>query len=193
MQEKQYEIGYAALARYFHTHFESGIKTMQLTMDKGTTDKSLPNDCHIIENSKASLSYWFEGGSLVRCASVRSLTQAQGSNDWKQVVAHGVLRVQFDSEQKFELFEFLIQGYEEYISRRLVIQAARPAHNWVKEWHSLNQQDTKQSPEMSKKSKPRPVKAPAGPPPDLELPHSSVRRGMGIPEAVYQFLEVRSF
>ncbi len=44
---------------------------------------------------------------------------------------------------------------------------------------------------MSKKSKPRPAKAPAGPPPDLELPHSFVKSGMGITEAVYQFLEVR--
>ena len=44
---------------------------------------------------------------------------------------------------------------------------------------------------MSKKSKPRPAKVPAGPPPDLELPHSFVKSGMGITEAVYQFLEVR--
>jgi hypothetical protein len=72
----------------------------------------------------------------------------------------------------------------------VVIQAARPAHNWVKEWHLLNQQDGKQSPEMSKKGKARPVKAPQGPPPDLELPDPVVKSGMGITEAVYQFLEV---
>ncbi len=74
-----------------------------------------------------------------------------------------------------------------------MIQAARPAHNWVKEWRNLNQPDPKQSPEMSKKAKPRPAKAPAGPPPDLELPHSFVKSGMGITEAVFQFLEVRLF
>ena len=107
-------------------------------------------------------------------------------------MANGTLRVQFDSEQRFELFEFLTHSHEEYISRRLVIQAARPAHNWVKEWHNLNH-DNKQSPEMSKKSKARPAKAPPGPPPDLELPHSVVKSGMGITEAVYQFLEVPSF
>lgn len=72
-----------------------------------------------------------------------------------------------------------------------MIQAARPSHNWVKEWRSLNPQDPKQSPEMNKKSKPRPAKAPNGPPPDLELPHSVVKSTMGITEAVYQFLEVR--
>jgi hypothetical protein len=71
-----------------------------------------------------------------------------------------------------------------------VIQAARPSHNWVKEWRNLNPQDPKQSPEMNKKSKPRPAKVPPGPPPDLELPHSVVKSRMGITEAVYQFLEV---
>lgn len=105
-------------------------------------------------------------------------------------MATGNLRVHFDPDQKFDIFEFETTGHEEYISRRLVIQAARPAHNWVKEWRSLNQQDPKQSPEMSKKSKPRPAKVPAGPPPDLELPHSFVKSGMGITEAVFQFLEV---
>lgn len=161
---------------------------MQLIMDKGTTDRALPNDCHVIENNRASLVYWFDGGSHV--------SDASGAHDncplttRKQLVANGDLRVQFDSEQKFDLFEFVTTNHEEYISRRLVIQAARPAHNWVKEWHNLNQPDAKQSPEMSKKGKPRPAKAPPGPPPDLELPHSVVKSGMGITEAVYQFLEV---
>ncbi len=65
--EKQYEISYPALARYFQTHFDSGVKTMQLVLDKGTTDRSLPNDCHFIENSKTSLVYWYESGSHVSC------------------------------------------------------------------------------------------------------------------------------
>ena len=63
--EKQYEILFPALARYFHTHFESGIKSMQLVLDKGTADRGLHGDYHAIENGKASLVYWFEGGSHV--------------------------------------------------------------------------------------------------------------------------------
>lgn len=63
--ERTYDIAYPALARYFHTHFDSGVKTMQLVMEKGTTDQSLPGDCHIVENKRASLVYWFEGGSHV--------------------------------------------------------------------------------------------------------------------------------
>lgn len=106
-------------------------------------------------------------------------------------MANGTLRASFDHEQKFELFEFLTTSHEEYISRDLVIQAARPAHNWVKEWKTLNQQDSKQSPEMSKKGKAKPMKSPPNPPPDIDLPLSTVKTGMGITEAVYQFLEVR--
>lgn len=63
--DKQYEIPFPALARYFHTYFDSGVKNMQLIMDRGTTDKPLPGDCYFIENTKASMVYWFEGGSHV--------------------------------------------------------------------------------------------------------------------------------
>jgi len=37
---------------------------MQLVLDKGITDRPLPNDCHFID-TKASLVYWFESGSHV--------------------------------------------------------------------------------------------------------------------------------
>ena len=57
--DKQYEITKAGLARYFHTHFLSGVKNMQLILDKGTTDRPLSADCHYIENSRASMVYWF--------------------------------------------------------------------------------------------------------------------------------------
>lgn len=63
--DKQYEITYPALARYFHTHFDSGVKSMQLVMAQGTTDKILPDDCHWVENTRASLTYWFEDNSHV--------------------------------------------------------------------------------------------------------------------------------
>jgi hypothetical protein len=38
---------------------------MQLIMDKGTTDRTMPNDCHMVWNDKASLVYWFEDGAHV--------------------------------------------------------------------------------------------------------------------------------
>jgi hypothetical protein len=62
---KQYEIAFPALARYFHTHFESGIKNMQMIMEKGT-EKELPNNGHYTESMKSSFVYWFDNGSQVR-------------------------------------------------------------------------------------------------------------------------------
>ncbi|POR31952.1 Adhesion defective protein 1 [Tolypocladium paradoxum] len=169
--DKQYEIAYPAIARYFHTHFGSGVKSMQLIMDKGVTDRLLPGDCQFIENSRASLVYWFETGS--------------------HLVATGILRAQFDAEQRLELFEFLTTGHEEYISRKQVIDAAKPAHMWFKEWHKLNSQDGKQSPEMTKKSKAKPLKSPPSQPPEVlvDLPDSAVN-SKGVTEAVHQFLEI---
>jgi hypothetical protein len=61
--DKQYEITQPALARYFHTHFQSGIKNMQLILERGTMDKPLPSG-HFIENQKASLIYWFENSHV---------------------------------------------------------------------------------------------------------------------------------
>ncbi len=107
-------------------------------------------------------------------------------------MATGTLRATFDAEQKIELFDWLCTEYEEYISRKLVIQAAKPAHNWVKEWHTLNSGDTKQSPEMSKKGKARAMKSPQSAPPDLDLPQSEVKQNVGLTGAVNQFLEVGS-
>lgn len=169
--DKQYEIAYPAIARYFHTHFGSGVKSMQLIMDKGLTDRPLPGDFHCIENQRASLVYWFESGS--------------------HLVSTGTLRVQFDSEQKIELFEFLTTGHEEYISRKQVIDAAKPAHMWLKEWHKVNSQDGKTSPEMSKKSKSKQLKSPQTQPPEVlvDLPDSAVN-SKGVTAAVHQFLEI---
>ncbi|KAI1770573.1 hypothetical protein F4818DRAFT_260424 [Hypoxylon cercidicola] len=166
--DKQYEITQPALARYFHTHFESGIRRINLTFEKGITDRPLPNGCHFIEYQKASMTYWFDNS---------------------HVVSSGTIRVQFDSEQKLDLLEFITQGHEEYHSRKMVIEAAKPAHNWVKDWLKVNGQDSR-SPEMSKKGKAKPMKSPQNPPPDIDLPQSAVKQNIGITEAVFQFLEI---
>lgn len=109
-----------------------------------------------------------------------------------QLVAVGALRVQFDADQRMELFEFLTTQHEEYISRKQVIDAAKPAHMWMKEWHRANSQDGKPSPEMSKKTKAKQLKSPQTQPPEVlvDLPDSAVN-SKGVTEAVHQFLEVR--
>lgn len=168
---RQYDITFPAIARYFHTHFGSGVKSMQLTLGQGTADRPLPGDGYLIENPKASFIYWFETGS--------------------HLVSSGSLRVLFDSEHKMEMFEFLATSHEEFIARKQVIDAAKPAHVWMKEWHKVNSTDTKQSPEMSKKGKGKQLKSPQREPPEVlnDLPDSAVNT-QGVTEAVYQFLEI---
>jgi hypothetical protein len=68
---KQYEITFPALARYFHTHFESGVTSMQMIMEKGS-EKELPNNGHYIESPKSSFVYWFDNGSQVGFSLTRS-------------------------------------------------------------------------------------------------------------------------
>jgi hypothetical protein len=63
-ESKQYEITVPALARYFYTHFESGVQNMQLIMEKGS-EKELPNNSYYLESSKSSFIYWFDNGSQV--------------------------------------------------------------------------------------------------------------------------------
>ena len=106
-------------------------------------------------------------------------------------MAKGAVRIHFDSEHKFELFEFQTIEHEEYFSRKQVIEAAKPAHNWMKEWHKVNSLDNKQSPEMTKKGKGKMLKSPQSQPPDVlvDLPHKAAN-SKGITEAVNQFLEV---
>lgn len=168
--DRTYEIAFPAIARYFHTHFSSGVRNMQLILDKGTTDRPLAHDCHFIENSRASFVYWFETGS--------------------HLVANGTLRAQFNAQQKLELLEFVTSSHEEYVSRRQVIDAAKPAHNWIKDWRNVNS-DPKQSPEMTKKGKGKQLKSPQNHPPDVlvDLPDTAVN-SKGVTAAVHQFLEV---
>lgn len=102
------------------------------------------------------------------------------------------MRAQFDENYKLDVLEFSTTGHEEFVSLKNVIKAAKPAHDWVKEWHKVNSQNIMTSPEISKKSKAKQMKSPQSAPPDalVDLPGSAVKKSMGIPEAVFQFLEV---
>lgn len=110
----------------------------------------------------------------------------------RQLVANGTLRAHFNAQQKMELLEFITTNNEEYISRKQVIEAAKPAHTWIKDWRNVNS-DAKQSPEMTKKGKGKQLKSPQSHPPDvlMGLPDSAVS-SKGVTPAAFQFLEVRS-
>ena len=106
------------------------------------------------------------------------------------MIASGTLKAHFDAEQKIELLEFVTSSHEEYVSRTRIVEAARPTHEWQKEWHKVNvTPDGKQSPEMNKK-KAKPMKSPPNPPPEIDIPASKVKPCMGITHSVFRFLEV---
>jgi len=107
-----------------------------------------------------------------------------------QLIANGTLKAYFDVDQKIELLEFITSSHEEYIPRTRMIEAARPLHEWQKEWHKVNlPPDGKTSPEMNKK-KQKPMKSPPQPPPEIEIPVSKVKPSIGITPSVFRFLEV---
>ena len=105
-------------------------------------------------------------------------------------MANGTLRAQFDANQKIELLEFVTNHHEEFVRRTRVVEAARPLHEWQKEWQKANAPaDGKQSPEMSKK-KANKMKSPNTAPPEIDIPESKVKLSMGITPSVFRFLEV---
>lgn len=90
-----------------------------------------------------------------------------------------------------ELLEFETNNHEEYLPRTRVVDAARPLHEWQKDWQKINAPpDGKQSPEINKKGKARPLKSPPTQPPDIDIPDSKVKLNMGITPSVFRFLEV---
>ena len=55
---KAWEIPTSALARYYWTHFSSGVQNMQMIMENARS-KDLPSGGHIVECAKSSFIYWF--------------------------------------------------------------------------------------------------------------------------------------
>lgn len=165
----QFDIPQVALARFFQLSFEGGTRSMTLTLGKGTVDKSMQGGGHYIENQKASFIQWMDDSHIV----------------W-----HGNFRASFNVEQKFDLFEFNITSHDEFLAHARVIEAAKPSHEWVKQWRSLNEVSTK-SPEMSKKPKTKTMKSPPVAPPDIALSATIITR-QGVPKDVSPFLEVGS-
>jgi hypothetical protein len=168
--EKTYEIVPSALPRYFQLHFRGGVTRIQLAFGSRMVDKALPDGSHYLENAESCITYSF--------------------GDTTRVITNGRLQAIFDANQRLTMFEFTTTTQEEFVSRSMVIQSALPNHNWVKEWHKMNFGDAKQSPEMSKKGKAKQFKSPAAAPPEIDLPHSAIKQNMGVPQSVFQYLEM---
>jgi hypothetical protein len=168
-EEKVYEISYSALPRYLHAFRASGVESLEFCLSPDTYDRILPNGHLHIEHAQARMIQQFEVS---------------------RVEAIGQFKATFNPDQKLVLLEFISGQHEEMIPRSMVIDAAKPQHNWNKEWKKMNSMDSKQSPELSKKGKAKQLKSPPNQPPDVDLPEPVVATNMGITNVVQRFLEM---
>ncbi|KIW15744.1 hypothetical protein PV08_05794 [Exophiala spinifera] len=103
--DKSFQLQFPSLARYYHTHFASGVKQILLQSFDHNQNK-LPNGGVHIWSTNASLTYVF--GSDIRVSTT------------------GQLRVIFDEFQKIEHFNISTSGWQEYIPRSSLTQPASP-------------------------------------------------------------------
>ncbi|PGH12829.1 hypothetical protein AJ79_04053 [Helicocarpus griseus UAMH5409] len=100
---KQFEIATPALARYYYTYFNSGVKHIQMIVENAQ-EKDLPTSGQIVESPKTCFIYWLAN----EC----------------QLVTHGTLRAQYDIGGKLDLLELTTRNHTEYIPRNLLQPSA---------------------------------------------------------------------
>ncbi|KAI9754615.1 MAG: hypothetical protein M1815_005497 [Lichina confinis] len=162
---KQYEISTSALPRYYCTHFESGVRKIQMILENAR-EREVPNHCHYVESPKASFIYWFESGS--------------------QLVSSGTLRAQFDHDSKIDVLEFVTTNHCEYLSRHRLKALLAP--------HSPPEDKSPKQNKAAKARAARQQQPPPPPPPAVApvlpvVPESHVNP-YGVTPAVLNFLEL---
>lgn len=61
---KKFELSTPTLARYYWTHFTSGVKHMQMIVENAV-EKELPTGYQMLDSNKTYFIYWFENGTQV--------------------------------------------------------------------------------------------------------------------------------
>lgn len=64
LESKTWEISTPALARYYWTHFTTGVTNIQMIMENAS-ERDLANGGHFVESPKASFIYWYGNGCQV--------------------------------------------------------------------------------------------------------------------------------
>ncbi|ODM16062.1 hypothetical protein SI65_08496 [Aspergillus cristatus] len=93
---KQFEISTPALARYYLTQFNSGIRHIQMLVE-AVRETASPSGGHIVESAKTSFIYWFTNDS--------------------QLFTNGRLRAYFDANHKIEMLDIVVMNHTEYLPR----------------------------------------------------------------------------
>lgn len=103
--DKSFQLQFPSLARFYHSHFASGVKQILLQSYDHNQNK-LPNGGVHIWSTNASLTYVF-------------------ANDLR-VTTTGQLRVIFDDYNKIEHLNISTSGWQEYIPRNALLLPPSP-------------------------------------------------------------------
>ena len=138
--DKRFQIPYAALARFFYSHFSCGIKKIIMsTFDCRET--ALPNGGHNVLSQNASLTYVYGNGI--------------------RVTTLGSVQVLFDATNRIEHMAINTSEWSEYIPRRLLQSPESPDQKQdLKMNKGLKRQQTK--PDLNATSIPKRVVGPFG-------------------------------
>lgn len=103
--DKQYQLRYPSLARFYHQHFVNGVKKIHMQSFEHSQN-ALPNGGYHVWSKKLFVTHEYENGT--------------------KVISYGHLNVNFDEMQKIELLYIGVKGWDEVIPRSLLESPVSP-------------------------------------------------------------------
>lgn len=106
--DKQYQLRYPSLARFYHSHFKNGIRKIHMQSFEHAQN-ALPNGGYHVWSKKLFVTHEYDNGT--------------------KVISYGTLNVNFDEMQKIESLFIGVKGWDEVIPRSLLEPPASPEQN----------------------------------------------------------------
>ena len=176
---KAWELPFPTLARYYHKHFTSGVRQMQLHFEQ-TRDKYLQEGIRLVECQKVSLTYFFDNGHQV----IATCLDRSISAYFEQLLATGYLHAEFNREDLFELLEIVITEHTEYVPRQS-LENTRIESPELKQSPTMSKPQSKRAQQQQKQQ----AAASKNHVPQAPIPKSAVNEN-GTTDAVWQFIEI---
>ena len=126
-EKKSYQVSNPVLARYYYTHFSSGIQNVQMILEKAN-ETDLPTGGHVVDSSKSTFIYWLDNGC--------------------QLVTKGSLKAHFDQQGKIDILDLQVSEHIEYLPRSKLQAASespeqKPSPSLTKNANRRNAQNSK--------------------------------------------------
>ena len=177
---KEYQISQPTLARYYYTHFSSGVQNIQMILENAR-EKDLPNGGHYVESVRSCFIYWFSNGCQVRMIlGVASVNFAE----LVQLVTVGSLRAIFDQNGKIDVLDLVAKEHHEYVPRAQLSSIL----DFPEQKHPPNASKTTGKRNAQQRQRQQ-LEIPHEQSLQLSIPKSPIN-SFGVTSAVLQFLEV---